>query len=142
MDFKAYDKNGNLISSKEIALYLEDIGVLGIGYRCGGVSTATHMDINYRTKKWFGDEAKSMSASIGNSFYDYLNVKYATKTVKVNSKLKIRKEPNIKGKVAKKVKNGTKLKVANTEKIKRDGYTWVRVKIDDNHYWAAEEFLK
>lgn len=35
VDFIAYGKSGKAISSKEVALYLEDIGVKGIGYRIG-----------------------------------------------------------------------------------------------------------
>lgn len=142
VDFKAYDKNGDRIPSREIALYLEDLGVLGIGYRCGGSSTATHMDINYRTKKWYGDEAKSMSASIGSSFYDYLRVRYATRTVKVSSNLKVREEPTLTAKTVTTLKNGEKIKVADTQKIKRDGYTWVRVKVNGKHAWVAEKYLK
>lgn len=142
VDFKAYDMNGNLIKSKEIALYLEDLGVKGIGYRCGKNAYATHMDINYRTKKWYGDEAKSMSASIGSSFYTYLNVKYTTKTVKVSSNLKVREEPTLTAKVVTTLKNGEKIKVADTANIKRDGYTWVRVKVGGKHAWVAEKYLK
>ncbi len=142
VDFVAYDKNGDRIPSREIALYLEDLGVLGIGYRCGGSSTATHMDINYRTKKWYGDEAKSMSASIGDSFYDYLNVKYTAKTVKVSSNLKAREEPSLTAKVVTTLKNGEKIKVADTSEIECDGYTWVRCKVNGKHAWVAEKYLK
>lgn len=142
VDFVAYDKNGDKIPSREIALYLEDLGVKGIGYRCGKNAYATHMDINYRTKKWYGDEAKSMSASIGSSFYDYLRVRYVTRTVKVGSNLKVREEPTLTAKTVTTLKNGEKIKVADTQKIKRDGYTWVRVKVNGKHAWVAEKYLK
>lgn len=142
VDFVAYNKNGGKIPSREIALYLEDLGVLGIGYRCGGNAYSTHMDINYRTKKWYGDEGKSMSASVGSSFYPYLRVRYAVQTVRVTSVLKARKEPTLTAKTVAKLKNGEKIKVADTQKIKRDGYTWVRCKIGGEHVWIAERYLK
>ena len=140
VDFKAYNKKGELISSKEIALYLEDLGVKGIGYRCGGISTSTHMDINYRLKKWYGDERKSMSASIGSSFYTYLGVKYSTK--KTTAAVNVRKEPSTDAKVYKTLNKGTSVKVADTDSIRRDGLDWVRVKIGSKHYWMAEKYLK
>lgn len=142
VDFKAYDKHNTLITSKEICLYLEDIGIKGIGYRSGGNAFSTHIDVNYRTNKWYGDEMKSMSASIGDSFYDYLDVKYTTKTVKVNSSLKVREKPFLTGKVVKKLKNGEKIKVADTASITHNGYKWVRVKIGNKHYWVASKYLK
>lgn len=139
VDFIAYDKRKNPISSKEIALYLEDLGVKGIGYRCGGSSTSTHMDINYRSVKWYGDEKKSMSASVG-SFYSYLGVKHTKRmtTAAVNA----RQEPSLSGKKYKTLAKETPVKVANTAKIENDGYTWVRVKIGSGHYWVAEKYLK
>lgn len=141
-DFKVYNKKKELIPSKEIALYLEDIGAKGIGYRCGGSSTATHVDVNYRTKNWYGDEKKSMSASIGKSFYDYLDVDYSTKTIKVTTSLKVRKEPGLNGKTVKKLPNKAKIQVANTMEITKDNLTWVRVKLDGEHYWVAKKYLK
>ena len=80
VDFVAYDRAGAKIPSAKIVLYLEDIGICGIGYRCGKGTYATHMDVNYRTweKRWFGDEFHSMSKSIHQikpgcySFYDYI----------------------------------------------------------------------
>ncbi len=77
-DFAVFDKSGKVIPSAKIVLYLEDIGVNGIGYRCGGSANATHIDVNYRNSKWYGDEKISMSKSIWHiksgcySFYDYL----------------------------------------------------------------------
>lgn len=141
-DFKVFGKDKKLIPSSEIALYLEDIGAEGIGYRCGGNSTATHVDANYRNVKWYGDEKYSMTASIGKSFYTYLGVKYTTKTVKVTTQLKVRKEPGLSGTVAMKLANGTKVKMANTIEIKKDNLTWVRIKVDDKHYWVAKKYLK
>lgn len=79
-DFVAYDKSGKPIPSAKIVPHLEDIGVKGIGYRCGGVENATHIDVGYRTNKWFGDEKISMTKGIWDikkgcySFYDYLGV--------------------------------------------------------------------
>ncbi len=139
-DFKCVGQDGAYISSKEIALYLEDLGVKGIGYRCGGSSTSTHVDMNYRAKKWYGDEKYSMSASIGSSFYKYFNVGYAPVTAAAS--LNLRAELGIKGRKKKTVKKGTKLKAADTLRIKRDGFDWVRVKYGSKHYWAAEKYLK
>lgn len=139
-DFVAYDKNGNKISSKEVVLYLEDIGIKGIGYRSGGSETSTHIDINYRNKKWFGDEKKSMTASIGSSFYDYLNVKY-TKNIAIAT-VNIRKEPSLSGTIIGLLKIGEKIDVTNCEKLKNDGYTWSKVRLGKNHYWIADRYLK
>lgn len=140
VDFVAYDKNRKAISSKEIALYLEDLGVKGVGYRCGGNSYSTHMDINYRIKKWFGDEKKSMSASIGKSFYPYVGVKYSAE--KTTANVNVRKEPSLSGEKYKTLPKGTAVSVANTEKISNDGLEWVRIKIGSKHYWIAEKYLK
>ena len=54
VDFVVY-KGKDRIPSGKVALYLEDIGVTGIGYRCGGGTYATHMDVGYRTwaKRWY-----------------------------------------------------------------------------------------
>jgi uncharacterized protein YcbK (DUF882 family) len=140
VDFIAYNKNGQLISSKEIVLYLEDLGVKGIGYRCGGSEVSTHMDVNYRVKKWYGDEQKSMSASIGKSFYTYLDVKYSIK--QTTNSVNVRTEPSIDGKKHKTLAKGTKVKMANTQTISKDGFEWVRVKIGSKHYWMAKKYLK
>ncbi len=140
-DFIAYTKRGVKISSKEVSLYLEDIGIKGIGYRSGGNSKSTHFDVNYREKRWFGDEKNSMTASIGSSFYDYFGIKYSYKTVKA-SELKIREEPALSAKTLKTVSNGSKILVANTKTVWRDGYRWNRIKIDGIHYWAAGKYLR
>lgn len=139
-DFVAFKKDGTKISSKEVALYLEDIGTKGIGYRSGGSETSTHVDQNYRSKKWFGDEKKSMTASIGSSFYDYLNIKY-TENMAIAT-VNIRKEPSLSGTVVGLLKIGGKIQVSNCEKLKKDGYTWSKVKLGNAHYWIADRYLK
>ncbi len=139
-DFVAYRKDGTKIPSKEIALYLEDIGVKGIGYRAGGSETSTHTDINYRTKKWYGDEKKSMTASVGASFYPYLKVKY-TENMALTA-VKIRKEPSLSGEVVGLLKIGDKVQVTDCEKINRDGYRWSKVKFGSSHCWIADRYLK
>lgn len=141
VDFVAYDKNGYAIPSKEVALYLEDLGVRGIGYRCGGSTNATHMDINYRTRKWYGDEKKSMTASIGATFYRYLGVKWSKKYVTVDA-LRLRSDIGLGAKVKATVGWKTILEVANTTVIPLDGYRWVRVRYKGNIYWAAKEYLR
>lgn len=76
-DIKFTDKNGNVIDSKYVALALEDLGhKYGIGYKCGGSSKYTHIDV--RPRKWYGDESKSMSKSCCTSFYEYFNIKRAS----------------------------------------------------------------
>lgn len=142
VDFIAYGKKGKAISSKEVALYLEDLGVKGIGYRCGGNSNYTHMDINYRLSKWYGDERYSMSASIGSSFYNYACTKVSYKTMTTTTAVNVRKEPMLSGKKYKTLSKGTQVKVADTDTISKDGYEWVRVKIGSKHYWIAEKYLK
>lgn len=95
-DFVAYDKSGNKIPSAKIVLYLEDIGVKGIGYRCGGGEYATHIDVNYRVNKWYGDEKISMSKNIWDiksgcrSFYTYLGVFKPYKVKVICSALNVR----------------------------------------------------
>ena len=140
VDFIAYDEDGEIIPSKEVALYLEDIGIKGIGYRSGGSPNATHMDINYRRRKWYGDEKKSMTASIGSSFYRYLGVKYTTK--KTTTAVNVRQEPSTYGKKNMTLTAGTRVEVADTATIRKDGYTWARVKIGSKHYWIAKQYLK
>lgn len=140
-DFIAYDQNGNMIKSKYIVLYLEDIGVKGIGYRSGGSEYSTHIDVNYRSKKWFGDEKKSMSASIGSSFYTYLNINFVDYMAIAN--VNIREEPSLSGKKITTVKIATKLKVAaNDIKIKADGYTWYKVKYNNKYRYIAGKYIK
>ena len=81
-DFCAYDANGKKIDSSKVVLYLEDIGVNGIGYRCGGSPVYTHVDT--RTEyKWYGDEANGKSCT---SFYTYLGVKKTAEKKPAESK--------------------------------------------------------
>lgn len=139
-DFVAYDKEGEKIPSKEIVLYLEDIGIKGIGYRSGGSETSTHIDVNYRSKKWFGDEKKSMTASIGSSFYDYFNIKY-TENMAIAT-VNIRKEPSLSGTIVGLLRIGEKIDVTNCRKINRDGYIWCKVGFGPTHCWIADRYLK
>lgn len=76
-DIKFTDKNGKVIDSKIVVLALEDLGhKCGIGYKCGGSSKYTHIDV--RPRKWYGDESKSMTKSCCSSFYDYFGIKKNT----------------------------------------------------------------
>lgn len=69
-DIKFTDASGKVIDSKKVCLALEDLGhKCGIGYRSGGDSKFTHIDV--KPRKWYGDEAKSFTASCCDSFYDY-----------------------------------------------------------------------
>ncbi len=140
-DFIAYDRNGNKIKSKYVVLYLEDIGVKGIGYRSGGNEYSTHIDVNYRSKNWFGDEKISMTASVGNSFYSYLKINFVEYLTIAN--VNIREEPSLSGKKAATVRIATKLTVAvNDIKIKSDGYTWYKVKYNNKHCYIAGKYVK
>ena len=139
-DFTAFNKDGSRIKSRELVLYLEDIGIKGIGYRSGGSEYSTHCDVNYRTRNWFGDEKYSNTASVG-TFYDYLGVKYKNASVTASA-LNVRREPTVSSGSIKTVYRNSRLAVADTVRINRDGYTWCRVKIDGNHYWVAERYLR
>ena len=70
-------QDGKRISSQKVCLTLEDMGhKKGIGYRCGGSASSTgqtHIDV--KPRKWYGDESKSMTASIGSSFYTYFGIR-------------------------------------------------------------------
>ncbi len=139
-DFTAYDSKGKKIPSREIALYLEDIGVRGIGYRSGGGSYSTHTDVNYRSKNWFGDEKRSFTASIGKSFYSYFKIKYTD--YMAISNVSIRREPSLKSERIAILGIGSKIKVADCLRIKRDGYTWYKVLYDGMHCYIAGRYLK
>ena len=80
VDIYFTDKTGKRISSRTVALALEDMGhKCGIGYRCGGGSDEsgqTHIDV--KPRKWYGNEAVSMSTSCCSSFYDYFGIKKQT----------------------------------------------------------------
>jgi peptidoglycan hydrolase-like protein with peptidoglycan-binding domain len=61
-------KDGEPLHSRLIACYAQDIGVKGIGYRCGGAEYWTHLD-SRQSNIWYGDET---DYSYGyNDFYGY-----------------------------------------------------------------------
>ena len=63
-----FRRNGAELPSRLIACYLQDIGVKGIGYRCGGAENWTHIDTRTESE-WFGDET---DYSCGyNDYYAY-----------------------------------------------------------------------
>lgn len=80
VDIYFVGQDGKRISSRTIALTLEDMGhKYGIGYRCGGSKDSTgntHIDV--KPRKWYGDESKSMTKSCCTSFYNYFNIKKVT----------------------------------------------------------------
>ena len=57
-----YYKNGTPIPSRLISCYLQDIGIKGIGYKCGGNPNGTHFDMRgfgvLNDSFWHGDESK------------------------------------------------------------------------------------
>ena len=101
-DFICYDKNNKIISAKKICCALEDMKAKGIGYIS---ENATHLDMNYRNNRWWGDETKAGQHDISyykkncNSFYDYFGVgkqssivkeKTSDETIKKGSTVKIK----------------------------------------------------
>ena len=113
----------------------------GIGCRSGGNEYSTHIDVNYRKKNWYGDEKKSMSASIGGSFYDYFNIKYQKYMATTN--VNIRAEPSLSGKKAATVRIATMLEIASDDlKIEKDGHIWYKVRYDGRHCYVAGRYLK
>lgn len=80
VDIYFIGQDGKRISSKTIALTLEDMGhKYGIGYRCGGSADSTgNIHIDVKPRKWYGDESKSMTKSCCTSFYDYFGIKKVT----------------------------------------------------------------
>ena len=74
-DVRCYYKDGSIVPSSVVALTLERMGhKCGIGYRCGRVPDSSgNIHIDVKPRKWYGDEAKSMTATACNSFFDYLN---------------------------------------------------------------------
>lgn len=78
VDFICYDKKGNIIDAKKICCILEDFGnIKGIGYIS---PRATHMDIDFRTNKWWGDETTKGQHTIQyfgkDSWYKYFTNPY------------------------------------------------------------------
>lgn len=104
------EKGGRRFSSKEVALACEDLGWnYGVGYCCGGNTKRTHIDSKHR--KWYGDERKSMTRSIGTSFYTYFNMPKPTSDAYRLLKDKwLRKDPKVANNKIKKLKKGTIIK--------------------------------
>lgn len=75
-----FTKNGKRINAKIVVLTLEDMGwKYGIGYRCGGSKPETgQVHIDNRKRKWYGNEAVSMSRSCCSSFYTYFGMRKPT----------------------------------------------------------------
>ncbi|MCR5484323.1 MAG: hypothetical protein K6F09_01895 [Clostridiales bacterium] len=73
-DVRCFYKDGSRVPSSVVALTLERLGhKYGIGYRCGGVADrAGNIHIDVKSRKWYGDETKSMTAMACNSFFNYL----------------------------------------------------------------------
>lgn len=85
--------DGKRIPSREVCMALEDLGhQYGVGYRCGGSADdtgQTHIDV--KPRKWFGNEAISMSKSVCSSWYDYFGVKKPVKYEPGKYKLNVAK---------------------------------------------------
>lgn len=66
-------KNDTPIPSRLVSCYLQDIGIKGIGYKCGGNPNGTHFDMRgygvWEGLVWFGDETDYSSGY--NDFYAY-----------------------------------------------------------------------
>ena len=128
-DIRFY-RNGKIIPSKEVALKLEDIGhKKGIGYRCGGNANGTHIDT--KPRKWYGDEAYSMTKNCCNSFYEYFNIPKPSskKYIQVNAKSGVwaRKGVGFKYKKYKLIPNLTICELLKKNVGSSDGYKWDKV---------------
>ena len=66
-DIMCYDKDNNLIDSKQVCIEAEDLGVLGIGYGYN------YCHIDTRESKSYFDETNGVTGI--NSFYDYFGLK-------------------------------------------------------------------
>ena len=73
-DVRCFYKDGTRVPSSVVALTLECMGHRGgIGYRCGGVAdSAGNIHVDTKSRKWYGDESRSMTATACNSFFNYL----------------------------------------------------------------------
>ena len=67
-DIVCYGADGKVISSKIVTCAAQDIGFSGIA-NIDGTYTATHVDV--ATRKWYGDETITTSASVTNDFYKH-----------------------------------------------------------------------
>ena len=123
-------KNGKIINSKDVALRLEDLGhKKGIGYRCGGVATGTHIDT--KPRKWYGDEKYSNTKSCCNSFYEYFDIpKPSTKKfiqVTANSGVWCRKGIGFKYKKYKVIPYLTICELLKKNDGSANGYKWDKI---------------
>lgn len=127
IDFYDY-KGGKKISSKTVALACEYLGWnYGVGYRCGGLTTRTHIDSKHR--KWYGDEKKSMTASIGSSFYTYFKERKPTLTYKLKYAKWFRKQPKVAINKIKKLPKGTIIKSVDGKIYYEGKNQWVKTVI-------------
>lgn len=67
-DIVCYGADGKVISSKIVTCAAQDIGFSGIA-NIDGTYTATHVDV--ATRKWYGDETITTSASVTEDFYKH-----------------------------------------------------------------------
>lgn len=123
-------RNGKIINSKEVVLRLEDLGhKKGIGYRCGGVATGTHIDT--KPRKWYGDEKISNTKSCCRSFYEYFDEpKPDTKKfiqITATSGVWCRKGIGFKYKKYKVIPNLTICELLKKNAGKSNGYKWDKV---------------
>ena len=121
-------KGGKLISSKKVVLACEDLGWNhGIGYKCGGNTYTTHIDSKKR--KWYGDESKSMTASIGSSFYTYFKMQKPTLTFKLKYAKWFRKQPKVAVNKIKKLPKDTIIKSLDGKIYYEGKNQWVKTVI-------------
>ena len=129
-DVRCYYKDGSVVPSSVVALTLERMGHNGgIGYRCGSVpDRAGNIHIDVKPRKWYGDEAKSMTATACSSFFDYLNPFFVTVIEKGG--LNVRSSPTF-GKVVANCAEGETVRVAVTNAAHTWGKTdkgWICLK--------------
>lgn len=129
-DITFKDKNGKTISSKNVALRLEDLGhKKGIGYRCGGNINYTHIDT--KPRKWYGDEKYSMTKNCCKSFYEYFNEPKpdTKKFIQINTSSGVwcRKGVGFKYKKYKVIPNLTICELLKKNAGSSDGYKWDKI---------------
>ena len=119
-DVRCFYKDGSRVPSSVVALTLERMGhKCGIGYRCGGVTDAQgNIHIDTKPRKWYGDEAKSITATACSSFYDYLLPFYVTVTDRTG--VNVRSAPN--SRIVGSLKYGQAVQITQTNAA----HTWGR----------------
>ena len=133
-----YYRNGEPIPSRLVSCYLQDIGIKGIGYNCGGNPNGTHFDMRgygvWEGSVWFGDETDYSSGY--NDFYSYTRTSKAEvypSKVSVSSSANVTATPTV---------NNVKLKLSTSQAMvdiikEQEGLSLKACKaIPSEEYWT------